>query len=69
MLCIEMKTISVLILLQALMFAPYVSAHGYVSVLAVDGTPNKGQEPTEDGQSNAPSVVRRISTIDPVKGG
>ena len=61
-----MKTIA--LLLQVLVFAPYVAAHGYVSVLGVDGTPYKGQEPTEDGQSNVPSVVRRISTIDPVKG-
>jgi hypothetical protein len=65
---IEMKTITTLFFVQAFVFAPYVSAHGYVSVLAVDGTPYKGQEPTEDGQSNIPSVVRRISTIDPVKG-
>ncbi|KIM86522.1 glycoside hydrolase family 61 protein [Piloderma croceum F 1598] len=63
-----MKTITTLFFLQALVFTPYVSAHGYVSVLAVDGTPYKGQEPTEDGQPNVPSVVRRISTIDPVKG-
>jgi hypothetical protein len=63
-----MKTTAVLLLLRALVFASYVSAHGYVSVLSVDGTPYKGQEPTEDGQSNVPSVVRRISTIDPVKG-
>jgi len=62
-----MRTISAL-LLPLLMFFSYVEAHGYISILGVDGTPYTGQEPTEDGQPTDPSVVRRISTIDPVKG-
>lgn len=63
---IDMKTISALFFLLA--FVPYVVAHGYVSILSVDGTQYDGQEPTEDGQPTTPSVVRRISIIDPVKG-
>jgi len=59
-----MKTLYLLILL----FVPFVAAHGYISILGIDGTPYNGQEPTEDGQPTNPSVVRRISTIDPVKG-
>ena len=62
-----MWTVSAL-LLPLVVFFPYVEAHGYVSKLGVDGTPYTGQEPTEDGQPTDPSVVRRISTIDPVKG-
>ena len=57
-----------LFLPSILLFVPLVAAHGYVSVLGVDGTPYDGQEPTEDGQATTPSVIRRISTIDPVKG-
>jgi hypothetical protein len=64
---IDMWTVSAL-LLSLVVFFPYVEAHGYVSKLGVDGTPYTGQEPTEDGQPTDPSVVRRISTIDPVKG-
>jgi predicted carbohydrate-binding protein with CBM5 and CBM33 domain len=62
-----MKTISSLVL-PLLVFASCVAAHGYVSILSVDGTQYNGQEPTEDGQPTNPSVVRRISTINPVKG-
>ena len=51
-----------LFLPSTLLFVPLVAAHGYVSVLGVDGTPYDGQEPTEDGQATTPSVIRRIST-------
>jgi hypothetical protein len=63
-----MKTIFVLVfqLLSVLVSRTY--GHGYVSILEVDGTSYKGQEPTEDGQPDVPSVIRRISTINPVKG-
>jgi hypothetical protein len=54
--------------LPILLFVPFVAAHGYVSILGIDGTPYNGQEPTEDGQPTNSSVIRRISTIDPVKG-
>lgn len=55
-------------LLPLLVFIPYVTAHGYVSILSVDGTQYNGQEPTEDGQPTNPAVIRRISVINPVKG-
>ena len=57
--------------LTFLFLAPCVLGHGYVSVLDVEGTSYasfNGDEPTEDGQATQPSVIRRISTIDPVKG-
>ncbi|KAF7966064.1 hypothetical protein HWV62_39762 [Athelia sp. TMB] len=61
-----------LTLVTTLLFlAPCALGHGYVSVLGVAGTSYaafNGDEPTEDGHATAPSVVRRISTIDPVKG-
>ncbi|KAF7966168.1 hypothetical protein HWV62_39760 [Athelia sp. TMB] len=57
--------------LTFLFLVPCVFGHGYVSVLDVEGTSYasfNGDEPTEDGQATQPSVIRRISTIDPVKG-
>jgi len=56
------------IILPILAFISYVSAHGYVSILTVDGKAYTGNIPTENGEPTNPSVVRRISTIDPVKG-
>ncbi|KAF9218892.1 glycoside hydrolase family 61 protein [Gyrodon lividus] len=42
-----------------------VSAHGYVGSVTIDGTLYPGNEPS--GSTN-PSVIRQVSTIDPVKG-
>jgi len=56
------------LLLPVLVYIRPVTAHGYVGILGVDGKPYNGQEPTEDGQPTVASVIRRISTIDPVKG-
>ena len=64
---IDMRAVPAL-LVPLLALVPFVAAHGYVGILGVDGTSYNGQEPTEDGQPNDASVIRRISTIDPVKG-
>lgn len=56
------------LLTPLLLLVAHVAAHGYVAILGVDGTPFDGDEPTEDGEPTKPSVIRRISTIDPVKG-
>lgn len=64
-----MKTAAFSLVSTLLFFSPCVLGHGYVSNLEVNGVSAfKGDEPTEDGDATAPSVVRRISTIDPVKG-
>ncbi|KAF9218867.1 hypothetical protein BS17DRAFT_822294 [Gyrodon lividus] len=42
-----------------------VSAHGYVGSVTIDGTSYLGNEP---GGAMNPSVIRQVSTIDPVKG-
>lgn len=61
----DMKSLS---LLFPLIFASSVLAHGFVDVLTLGSQAYQGQEPTEDGQPNNASVIRRISKIDPVKG-
>lgn len=61
-----MSTTCLIFYLLALI--PYAAAHGYVSVLTVDGTSYTGNAPTQNGQPTNPSVIRRISKIDPVKG-
>lgn len=61
-----MTTIGLIFHLLALI--PCVAAHGVVSVLTVDGKSYTGNMPTENGEPTNPSVIRRISTIDPVKG-
>ncbi|KAF9233584.1 glycoside hydrolase family 61 protein [Melanogaster broomeanus] len=42
-----------------------VSAHGFIESVTIDGTSYPGNEP---GGTTNPSVVRQVSTIDPVKG-
>ncbi|KIJ64015.1 lytic polysaccharide monooxygenase [Hydnomerulius pinastri MD-312] len=42
-----------------------VSAHGYVGSVTIDGTSYPGNEP---GGATNPSIIRQVSTIDPVKG-
>ena len=48
-----------------LLSATYVAAHGYVHQVAIDGTIYPGNAP---GATPSPSIIRQISTIDPVKG-
>ena len=49
-----------------LLSAAYVVAHGSLGQVTIDGTTYMGNAP---GQSPAnPSIIRQISTIDPVKG-
>ena len=55
-------------LLFPLLFTSSVLAHGFVDILTIGSQAYQGQEPSEDGQPNNASVIRRISTIDPVKG-
>lgn len=57
-----------LALLFPLLFTSSVLAHGFVDILTIGSQAYQGQEPSEDGQPNSASVIRRISTIDPVKG-
>lgn len=64
-----MKTAAFSLVSVLLFFSPCVLGHGYVAILEVNGVSSfKGDEPTEDGDPTAPSAIRRISTIDPVKG-
>ena len=55
-------------LLFPLLFTSSVLAHGFVDILTIGSQAYQGQEPSEDGQPNSASVIRRISKIDPVKG-
>lgn len=48
-----------------LAFIPYVSAHGFVSKVLIDGKEYDGNTPQSSAIS---SPIRMISTIDPVKG-
>lgn len=48
-----------------LLSAAYVAAHGYVHQVVIDGTTYPGNAP---GATPSPSIIRQISTIDPVKG-
>jgi len=59
-----MKTLAAIVL-SALTFLPSVSAHGFVKTLVIDGKSYQGNVPNA---SPSPSVIRQISTIDPVKG-
>ncbi|KAL4062371.1 glycoside hydrolase family 61 protein [Scleroderma citrinum] len=54
-----------LILLSFLALPVFVSAHGFVSSVSIDGKSYQGNIP---GGSTNPSVIRQISTISPVKG-
>ncbi|KAI0084578.1 glycosyl hydrolase family 61-domain-containing protein [Irpex rosettiformis] len=53
------------IAVSALALLPYVSAHGFVNKLVVDGKSYTGNVPA---QKTNPSVIRQINSIDPVKG-
>ena len=59
-----MKTTSLFVPLAT---AAFVSAHGFVMTLTVDGTPYDGNTPGFDHHQNK-SVIRAISTNFPVKG-
>lgn len=59
---------STTLLLSLLTFIPYVSAHGWVGVLTVDGTKYTGNTPSQDGTPTKSSVIRRVSSNNPVKG-
>jgi len=43
----------------------FVSAHGYIGSVTIDGQSYPGNQP---GGTTNPSVIRQVSTIDPVKG-
>ncbi|EMD41283.1 glycoside hydrolase family 61 protein [Gelatoporia subvermispora B] len=45
--------------------APYVSAHGFLGQISVDGTPYRGNLP---GKNQGSSPIRMVSDISPVKG-
>jgi len=57
-----MKSLS---LLTPLLAAAYVSAHGFVATVTIDGKAFKGNVP--NGKTN-PSIIRQISDTSPVKG-
>ncbi|KZT24340.1 lytic polysaccharide monooxygenase [Neolentinus lepideus HHB14362 ss-1] len=59
-----MKTTTT-VLLSLLAAVPYVSAHGFVSQVVVNGQTYQGNNP---GGDTSPSPIRQISTISPVKG-
>lgn len=56
------------VIISLLLLIPYVSAHGVVSKLTIDGKSYKGNAPSQDGKRTTASVIRRISKTDPVKG-
>ncbi|KAK2464404.1 hypothetical protein APHAL10511_003552 [Amanita phalloides] len=49
-----------------LLFVAYVAAHGFVHQIIIDGKAYLGNAPA--ATQGSPSVIRQISTIDPVKG-
>jgi len=49
-----------------LLSATYVTAHGYLAQVSIDGTTYMGNTPAASPVN--PSIIRDISTIDPVKG-
>ncbi|EIW52776.1 glycoside hydrolase [Trametes versicolor FP-101664 SS1] len=51
--------------LSVLALLPFVSAHGYVSQVTIDGTSYKGNTP---GSSSVKSAIRMIDDVSPVKG-
>ncbi|KAF5346399.1 hypothetical protein D9758_012751 [Tetrapyrgos nigripes] len=55
-------------ILISLALASYVSAHGWVQSITINGQSYDGPKPTENGGSGAGSVIRQISTANPVKG-
>jgi hypothetical protein len=59
-----MKSLSLFVPLLA---AAYASAHGFVASISIDGKNYDGASP-KNSPSNVQSVIRQISTIDPVKG-
>lgn len=59
---------AILTLLSLLSLAPYVASHGLVANLIIDGTTYPGNQPSQNAEPTTPSVIRRISTNDPVKG-
>jgi len=60
---LHFATLPLPLLLLCLNFASVVYAHGYVAQVTIDGKAYQGNEP--QGTSN-PSIIRQISTIDPV---
>jgi hypothetical protein len=52
-------------LLTSSVVFPYVFGHGYVAKLFINGKSYSGNAP---GAQPTPSVIREISSIDPVKG-
>lgn len=59
-----------LALLPILALLPSVSAHGYVSKVVIDGKTYTGPFPSDaaGAANNAPSPIRQIADIGPVKG-
>ncbi|KAF8728398.1 hypothetical protein AX14_006699 [Amanita brunnescens Koide BX004] len=49
-----------------LLSASYVAAHGFLYQVIIDGTTYQGNQPA--ASPTAPSIIREISTISPVKG-
>ncbi|KAH8105242.1 glycosyl hydrolase family 61-domain-containing protein, partial [Cristinia sonorae] len=59
-----MKSFTTLVV-SVLAALPYVAAHGFVSQVKIDGKSYKGRTP---GSNNADSVIRTISSQNPIKG-
>ncbi|KAH7890298.1 glycoside hydrolase family 61 protein [Phlebopus sp. FC_14] len=55
----------ILFIILTLLLPTVVFGHGYVGSVTIDGTSYKGNEP---GGATNPSIIRQVSTIDPVKG-
>jgi hypothetical protein len=56
-------------ILISLALASYVSAHGWVQSITINGKSYEGPKPTENsGGGSSDSVIRQISTANPVKG-
>ncbi|OCH88830.1 hypothetical protein OBBRIDRAFT_794851 [Obba rivulosa] len=51
--------------ISLLAVAPYVSAHGFLGQVSVDGTPYRGNLP---GKNQGSSPIRMVADISPVKG-
>jgi Auxiliary Activity family 9 (formerly GH61) len=60
--CSIMKTASLFI---PLLSAAFVSAHGYISRILINGKPYIGNAP---GANPVPSIIRQVGSTNPIKG-
>jgi hypothetical protein len=61
-----MKTTSLFV---PLLTAAFVSAHGFVNTVTINGVAYQGNDPREPkGSPPFPSIIRQIQTVDPNKG-